>query len=222
MNKAKQRLISLDIDPEKITVVSNTLNLAHARIPKFTGENKTPVLFYAGGITFHRGLQTVIRAMAKTKLNKYQLVVMGKGRYMHQLIKLTESLGLKDLVCFTGWKPYEEMLQWVGKSDYALIPHIKSDHTDSTIPHKLFQYMYAEIPVVASNCIPIERIVHETQSGIIFPSENDNRLAEILDTLNSDQREVWGENGKRWVEEKYNWQYDADNLNMVYEKLSKT
>ncbi len=220
VDEARQRLSSIGFDPEKITVVSNTLNIAHALIPKHTEDHKNPVLFYAGGINYHRGLQTVIKAMAKTKREKYKLLALGEGRYKNDLIDLAASLGLQDFVDFPGWVPYQETLQHMSKSDYALIPHIKSDHTDSTIPHKLFQYMYAGVPVIASNCIPIERIIKETQSGVIFPSEDDDRLAEILDTLDPDQRKTWGINGRQWVKKKYNWAYDSKNLIKIYEKLT--
>ncbi len=220
VDEAKQRLSSIGLDPEKITIVSNTLNIAHAHIPVHTEEHKIPVLFYAGGINYHRGLQTVIKAMAKTRQKKYKLLALGEGRYKNNLIDLARSLGLQDFVNFPGWVPYQEMLQQMNKSDYALIPHIKSDHTDSTIPHKLFQYMYAGIPVIASNCIPIERIVKETRAGIIFPSEDSERLAEILDSLNEEQKEEMGKNGRYWVEEKYNWQHDAEDLVKVYKTLT--
>lgn len=219
VDEAKQRLSSMGLDPEKITIVSNTLNIAHAHFPEHTEEHKTPVLFYAGGINFHRGLQTVIKAMAKTGQKRYKLLALGEGRYKNNLIDLATSLGLEDFVDFPGWVPYQKMLQRMNNSEYALIPHIKSDHTDSTIPHKLFQYMYAGIPVIASNCIPIERIIKETGAGIIFPSEDSERLAEILDSLNGEKKEEMGKNGRYWVKEKYNWQHDAENLVKVYKKL---
>ena len=216
VNEARDRLSSLGLDSKKIKVVSNTLNLSHADMPPETGRNPVPLLFYAGGINYHRGLQTVIRAMAMTERSKFNLVILGEGSYKADLIKLAQSLKLEDQVSFPGWKPYQEMLNWMGRADYALIPHLKSDHTDSTIPHKLFQYMYAKLPVIASNCIPIERIVKETQSGIIFPSNDHLKLAEILETLTTEQANIMGENGRHWVEKKYNWEKDAENLVKIY------
>ena len=218
VEEARERLISMGLDPDKVKVVSNTLNIRHAHIPPRKSINTIPLLFYAGGINYHRGLQTVIQALAETKKQKYRLVVLGEGSYKNDLIALTRSLGLEDQVSFPGWKPYEEMLEWMGQADYALIPHLKSDHTDSTIPHKLFQYMYAKLPVIASNCSPLERILRETQAGIIFPSDNHEKLAEILDSLQEKKIEEMRNNGRLWIEKKYNWNSDAQVLNTIYEE----
>jgi len=216
VEEAQQRLISLGIEPQKIKVVSNTLNLRHAQIPSVKKHNDIPLLFYGGGINYHRGLQTVIRALAMTKKKKYKLLILGEGSYKQNLINLSQNLGLEQQVIFAGWKPYKEMLEWMGQADYALIPHLKSEHTDSTIPHKLFQYMYAKLPVISSNCRPLERILTETQAGIIFPSDNNEKLAEILDSLYEDEKTEMGEKGRYWVENKYNWDRDKQSLKEIY------
>lgn len=216
VEEAKERLISLGLDPDRITVVSNTINLSHTPVPERTEKSDIPLLFYAGAIHYHRGLQTVIEALARMDRTKYRLLALGEGRYRKHLINLAEKLGVQEYVDFPGWVPYQKVLKEMSRADYALIPHIKSDHTDSTIPHKLFQYMYAGIPVIASNCVPLERIINETKTGIIFPSEDAGRLADILESLDDTRGKEWGENGKLWVTKKYNWQYDAKRLISIY------
>jgi glycosyltransferase involved in cell wall biosynthesis len=106
----------------------------------------------------------------------------------------------------------------VSRADIALIPHLKTAHTDSTIPHKLFQYMYAGIPILASDCAPLKRIVEETGTGMIFRSQDPASFAESLSQLMSDQAflNAVPANGKRWVEEKYNWGNDARALCALY------
>lgn len=120
-----------------------------------------------------------------------------------------------------GWKNFEEMQSYLGKSDICLIPHIKSDHTDSTVPHKIFQYMYAGKPIIASNCLPIERILKDTESGLVYPYNDPLKFA------NSVRQIVKGightknmqQNGIRAVKEKYNWLIDGNILQDIYDNL---
>jgi glycosyltransferase involved in cell wall biosynthesis len=130
---------------------------------------------------------------------------------------LSKRLGVEELVTFMGWQPYNKMVEHLMMADFAMIPHLKSDHTDSTIPHKLFQYMYAKKPVIASDCLPIKRIVTETNSGYIYPNEDSQALANILAGLDKQKHKVKGENGHQWVINKYNWENDSQVLLKVYQ-----
>ncbi len=215
-DEAKTRLISNGIDAAKIKIVSNTLNIKHFTLPIKKKENSEKILFYAGGIQYHRGLHTVIKALAKTKNNHLKFWILGEGIEKRNLVKLTANLNLTNSVRFFGWKPFNEMIELLSQADFAMIPHIKSDHTDTTIPHKLFQYMFAEIPVIATNCIPIRRIINETQSGVCYASDDDKELAVIFDSILAKDQIILGENGKKWVIKKYNWENEAKSLNQIY------
>jgi glycosyltransferase involved in cell wall biosynthesis len=216
VREAAQRLIMVGLDPDRIKVVSNTLNLKHFRITPKEKSGDDIILFYAGGLTYHRGLQVVIQAMAEIAQPKIKCWILGEGSYKTELENLVSTLGLEEQVIFKGWQPYEKMTEMMMEADYTLIPHLRSDHTDSTIPHKLFQYMYAKKPVIASNCIPIERIISETNSGYIYPSARFENLARILQNLNEVEKNELGYNGARWVQQKYNWNQDSSVLIEIY------
>jgi glycosyltransferase involved in cell wall biosynthesis len=114
--------------------------------------------------------------------------------------------------------PLEELLKQISRADIALIPHLKTAHTDSTIPHKLFQYMYAGIPIIASDCAPLKRIIEETATGLCFRNQDPLSFAETVEQLMGDPafREKIPANGKKWVEKKYNWASDASVLCALY------
>lgn len=139
--------------------------------------------------------------------------------YQPELERLVKRLGIENYVEFLGYLPLKEVAINLAKADAALIPHLKTDHTDSTIPHKLFQYMYINKPIIASNCAPIERIVNETSSGVIFKSGCVDDLANRILQLVSE--EIIIPPARRWVEQKYNWDKDAMILVESYENLNK-
>ncbi|HDR88168.1 MAG TPA: glycosyltransferase WbuB [Bacteroidetes bacterium] len=224
VDEARERLAGLGIDRRKIFVVSNTLNLEH-----FRGDYQEPakdelILFYAGGLNYHRGLQVVIKAlsMVKHKPAGLKFWVLGEGRYRKTLEEMVKDLEIKDKVIFFGQKPYTCMLEFLSKCHYALIPHLKSEHTDSTIPHKLFQYLFAGKPVIASDCTPISRIIHEGNCGYIYRDDQPGKLAEIIDNLDPKRDKDLSTNGKRLVTAKYTWDRDAATLLAIYHSLQIT
>lgn len=225
VEEAKKRLENLGIDADKIKIVSNTLNFNHFNTPSEQPGPDITTLLYAGGINRHRGLQHVIRGMKYLRNFKkpVQLQILGNGSYLQTLKKLAKEEGVSDQVRFLGWKNYQEMQYYFGKSDICLIPHLKNPHTDSTIPHKLFQYMYSGKPVVASDCSPIKRIVEKTNSGLIYPYDNPEKFAKCVEQLiqQKDFYNACAVNGKKAVEETYNWEKDSKVLCSVYSKARK-
>jgi len=105
----------------------------------------------------------------------------------------------------------------------CIIPHVSNEHTETTIPHKLFQYMYMRKPVVVSDCRPLQRIVTETNSGAIFKSGDEFDLARVILQLfeNDLLRKQMGENGNRAVIGKYNWENSSRSFIGLYSNLER-
>ncbi|HCY00497.1 MAG TPA: hypothetical protein DG754_10190 [Bacteroidales bacterium] len=216
VDEAKERISALGIDRNKIFVVSNTLNMSEFDVAAEKTDSNHFTLYYAGGINFHRGLQTVIEAVAiaKDEVTNLRFRIAGFGSYRHNLEELVNKLGLTDRIEFLGYLTLKAVARNLSQADVALIPHLKTPHTDSTIPHKLFQYMYINKPIIASNCAPIERIVNETNSGIIFNSGDADDLAKKIVQLAT--KSVIIPNARHWVKEKYCWDNDSKVLVKIY------
>lgn len=219
VDEAKERLINLGIDSNKISIVSNTLNKKEFGVPDLNPDPNYFTLYYAGGINYHRGLQTVISALpiVTRTIKNVRLRIAGSGSYTQNLIDLANSLGVSGYVEFLGHISLNDVAINLAKSNAALIPHLKTDHTDSTIPHKLFQYMYINKPIIASNCLPIERIINETKAGVIFKSGSVEDLAAKIISLASNEIQILP--AQHWVDNKYNWSYDSKVLVNTYKTL---
>jgi len=227
IDEAKARLVNAGISTDKIVIISNTLNLNSLKLnPDSTGHRSGDdfVITYVGGFGEHRGLQVAIKAMpAIIKQNQnVKLILIGDGSNRDSLEKLTIDLKLKKHVFFTGWLELNIALQKVLESDICIIPYISTEHTETTIPHKLFPYMYLKKAVVVSNCRPLERIVSETKAGLVFKSENAIELADAILKLcgNKTLRTQMGKNGKEAVINNYNWNNTSSSLIALYEKLT--
>ncbi len=219
--EAKDRIKNLGIPPERIFVVSNTINTSELNINPGKSQGTEIILYYAGGITYHRGLQDVILAMHKAGNPYLKFRILGEGSYRNKLEMLVEKLSLKDNVQFLGYQPFLKVMEMLSQSDFAIIPHLKTEHTDSTIPHKLFQYMYAEKPVIASDCLPIKRILEETGSGVVYPSSDTDYLSRLFNRLETLDYKEMATKGKSAVTKKYNWKTDSNVLLNLYKKFTR-
>ena len=224
IEEAKERIISLGIPSEKVTVVANYPELSDFSLieRKKNRSDDALSILYAGGIGEHRGLQYAIRALPDI-LKVYpmlKLKIFGEGNYRSELEKQCRELNLTDNVVFYGQVPYKRVLEELAQADFAIIPHVKSDHTDSTIPHKLFQYMYSSIPVLASNCKPIERIVKDNNVGLVYQYDSPDDFAMKFKDLLANRSLIaeQAKNGKKAVEKVFNWQSEQLKLGTLYSK----
>ena len=221
-----ERLKQLTASPKKVHIVSNTptlvdiYNLAHD--PQEETKSDKMILFYGGGVTKHRGLQYILPALAELENNNIQCWIVGDGSYLHQLRNLAEELKLQDQVIFWGWKSLNEMMTLMRRSNVLLIPHTKSMHTDTTIPHKLFQYMATGKPILATNCDPIERIINETNSGLIYKFDDIRNISKQIHTLYRkwESGDKLKTEGAQHIRDKYNWSVDEEVLLNIYNHKS--
>lgn len=215
--------------PEKLMrVVPNTVHTASFDafgIDAGIAESvRSPLtLLYTGGMDRHRGIETAIRAMPRILefVPDARLVLVGDGAIRKELELLTASMGLGRAVRFEGWKSQDVIPSYVSGADIGLIPHVKTEHTDHTVPHKLFHYMHVGLPVLASNCRPLERILTETAAGMLYSSGDHEALASAVLRLarDTEKRNQMGQNGRRAVGEKYNWDNTGTALVALYHEL---
>ena len=234
IDEAKEHYVKdCGISPKKITVIMNVedlnvfnnLKIDHTLIKKYKNNF---IISYIGSFGPDRGLDIAIKAMPKVVEeipNVKLLLVGGKGlkEYEGYLRKLCKDLKIENKVEFTGWVDFSLVPSYIALSDVCLVPHHASEHTNTTIPHKLFQYMAMEKPVIVTDCKPLKRIVEECRCGIVVPSGDYNKMAEAIIMLyqNKEYARKLGKNGKRAVEKKYNWENEAKKLCELYERLEK-
>ena len=225
VEEAKTRIEALGIPPEKVVVISNTLDIVEFDVPKRKAFNTDEIrMLYVGGINFHRGIQYVIKVIAilKEKNVPVHFDLVGGGSYLENIRTLVEELQVKDNVTIHGYKPHTQICDLYESANVALIPHVKSGHTDNTIPNKIFQYMYAEIPMVVSNCNPLVRIVNETESCLSYRYDHPEELADIIADFyeHPEKLDCYIKHGRQAVIDKYNWEVDGRKLVEFYAALA--
>lgn len=214
IDEAIDRYKNLGVNESKLIVVPNYVNQAvfnsYEKFELKDREHKNHFgISYIGGFDYHRGIDTLILAVHKciSHIQNIHLTLIGDGGNRNELEELVQKLEVESYVSFKGWVSPSQIPKYLNESDICVIPHLKTIHTDNTIPHKLFQYMMFEKPVIGSNCLPIERIINDSKCGLIYESGNSNDLAEKIKVLykNDELRKEFSKNGAIAITETYNW-----------------
>ena len=221
------RITSLGVSSDNIVVVTNTEDVDYFRafaIDESLAKEYLDdfVILYLGGFSPHRGLETAIEAMPiiLEQIPNARLLLVGEGATRMELEQLVCNLGLGDRVTFTGFQPFKTIPTYIHLSSVCLIPHISTPHIETTMPNKIFQFMILGKPVVVSSTAPMMRIVNDAECGLIFKERNPQSLAEkTLQLVDNNLQQRLGENGKRAVEDRYNWQETVQTLLKLYPKV---
>ena len=179
------------------------------------------VILYYGGISRQRGIQVLIDAipLLANKIPKLKMVIVGDGSYLHVLKKQAKEKNVTPYVDFEGWQPQSRLGAYLKKTSVAVIPHLKSEHTDNTSPNKIFMFMYYGKPVLASDCNYMVDVIEDTQSGLIFKSGNVTDLARQILRLYEDPelKSRLGEKAKKNLLGKYQWNSTVEPLRKIYQ-----
>jgi glycosyltransferase involved in cell wall biosynthesis len=220
VEEMRDRLTANGGDPDKIIVVPNTIRIGEYPESEKMPDAENVVLLYSGGIDNQRGLHIPIEAMPQIigKQPNIRLWMVGKGSFENKLKERTEQLKISDHVVFWGWQDPATMYALIQRAHIAIIPYIRTVQTDCSSPNKLFQYMFAGKPVLASNCTSVKRILDETKSGRCYEhnAPRDFAAKAIEMARNAAERVQMGKNGKTSVLEKYNWDKTAESLIKIY------
>ncbi|SFR36534.1 glycosyltransferase family 4 protein [Halogeometricum limi] len=214
-------------DESKVDIVSNYVDLDtfDAAELKDVGFEDDFVISYVGTLGGpHRGLDAVVRAMPAVieRVPNAHLVVVGNGKeYRQHLQSIVDELDIADHVTFTGRVPFDDVPSYIEASDVCLVPHQSTGHTETTVPHKLFQYMAMSRPVVVTDVAPLRRIVEESESGVVVRSGDPAGFALAFVELaqNEERAREFGENGRKAVEDRYSWSHAGEALCECYRRI---
>ncbi len=206
----------------KTVVVQNFPLLSEFPSAEEIPYNERPLqVVYVGGISVIRGAIEMVRAMELLPERlEARLVLAGAFSPPGLEATLRQLPGWK-YVNFLGWQGREGISQILKNTRVGLVVlHPTPSYLDG-YPVKLFEYMAAGIPVVASNFPLWRKIVEEEGCGITVDPLDPKAIAEAIQWLLEHPKEAqeMGRRGRRAILEKYNWDQEATKLLAFYRGL---
>jgi len=149
------------------------------------------IALYQGRLQRNRGIDKVIRAAAFLEPNNF-IVIIGHGPdkvLQAQLKDLIVSEGVADRVIIIPPIPvYEDLLDWTASADLGLILYTPSYSlaVKLILPNKLFEYIMAGVPVLATQLDAVEEVIERYNVGRIVQSIEPRDIGAAINSILAD------------------------------------
>jgi glycosyltransferase involved in cell wall biosynthesis len=209
------RLVRLN---PRTATVNNYPSLREFDVPS-DWQAKAQTVCYVGGISAIRGIRELVRACALLR-SPARLALAG-GFPDPVLAREVMAMPGWDRVDPHGYLDRAGVRDAMGRALAGLVTlHPVPNYLDA-LPVKMFEYMAAGLPVIASR-FPLWRdIVEGNDCGVCVDPLDPAAIAAAIDHFcrHPDEARRMGENGRRAVLARYNWQSEADTLCAFYDDV---
>lgn len=207
----------LEINPRSVDI--NNFPMIGELESAVQWNDKADEVCYVGSIAQIRGVKELVRAMELTRTPVRLNLVGG----------FVEAHVETEVMAYPGWQKVQALgvqdrqgvREVLGRSVAGVVTlHPASNYLDA-LPIKMFEYMSAGIPVIASDFDLWRTIVQESQCGLCVDPLDPAAIASAIDRLvtHRDEAETMGRNGREAVLARYNWSREEAKLIEFYDRL---
>ncbi|MGI8659221.1 MAG: glycosyltransferase family 4 protein [Candidatus Limnocylindria bacterium] len=179
-----------------------------------------PLILYLGGLMGGRGIEHAVRAMPRVP--GAHLVLLGSGHQASELADEARRAEVSDRVHIVDPVMPDEVVAYAASATVGISPIVPSClNYRYSLPNKLFQYMEAGIPVIASDFSQVRDVVIGSGAGIVVDTESPKAIAGGIAQLLADPEaaEAMGRRGHAAVAEQYNWSVSEQVLLAAYARV---
>lgn len=180
------------------------------------------LICWAGSLSVARGALAMAETLARVKTPGAHLALAGRFDPVDLVDEVIETCGA-DRVEILGLVDRPAVLELYNRSQIGLMMYEPTPSYVESQPVKLFEYMAAGIPIVASD-FPFIRSVLETHDcGITIDPTDPEAAARAIDFLlaNPDEAEAMGARG-RVAAELFTWESEFEALLGLYNRILGT
>jgi glycosyltransferase involved in cell wall biosynthesis len=174
---------------------------------------------YVGALTEPRGLYEMLEgARAAAAATSFEFVLGGKFSPPH----LEADVLKRYKVNFLGWVSYGGLVDLLFESKVGIIiPHPNPRYV-TNYPVKLFEFMAAGLPVIASKEGEAAKFVQECNGGILVNPLHPQEVCDAIVWLfaHPDEAQAMGARGQKLIFERYNWEKEQETLLLALENIS--
>jgi len=175
-------------------------------------------LIYIGTLSEARGLFEMLDA-AKEAVQKIDFKFVLGGKFTPPTLEkqVIENYDVK----FESWIQYDRLVTMFYEASVGIIIPNPIERYKTNYPVKMFEFMAAALPVIASREGESAEFVKEANCGILVDPMNVHEIAEAIVWLfaHPQEAEAMGKRGQALIFEKYNWEKESEVLMKVHQSI---
>ncbi|MEX0727226.1 MAG: glycosyltransferase family 4 protein [Planctomycetaceae bacterium] len=206
----------------KTSLVQNFPILGELEIPQAVPYAQRPWrIVYVGGMTAPRGLREVVAALGQLP-DELPIRADFVGGFtpaaFEQELRAQPGWNRVD---FAGFQPRMRVAEILSNARVGLVTFLPAPNHTEAQPNKLFEYMSAGIPVIASHFPLWREIVESTECGLVVDPANPDDIARAITWVFDHPREAaeMGARGRVAVQNRFHWDREAVTLLETYERI---
>ena len=189
--------------------------------PFCTFKREINALFYIGRISHERGFDTTVKALKLLENQFPQVHLHNFGLYDKSILEGFDRAFIQKHITFYGYVSLFDALAYAKDVRVGLSVLKPIGNYVESYSTKVFEYMAIGLPVITSNFPLYKDVVEKHACGICIDPTDPQALADAIAYLftHPDEAEKMGKNGRKAVEQYYNWQHEEKKLFGVYEEV---
>lgn len=216
------------MDPAKVYVLRSGPKLERLRIQEPKPELKKGrkyMVGYLGVIGKQEGIPYLLEAARyiRNELHRDDICygIVGGGTSLEELKTLSVSMGIDDIVTFTGRAPDDVMLDYLNTADICVNPDEYNPMNDKSTMNKVLEYMALGKPIVQFD---LTEGKYSAKEASVYANPNDavdmgKKIVELLD--NPQKRQEMSVYGRKRIVEELSWEHTSKALLAGYEAYFK-
>lgn len=182
-------------------------------------ENTFLIIIQGAGINVDRGSEEAVQAMKL--IDNACLMIVGDGDVVPQLKQNVQSENLENKVLFFGKRPYAEMMAYTHYADLGLtLDKPTNMNYLYSLPNKVFDYIHATTPIIATDLVEIKRLILQHDLGEILAELTPENLAKCIHDLQDNPARLAALKMNCEAAAKIeNWEFETHILAEIYPKV---
>jgi len=171
------------------------------------------------GINMNRGGEELVDAVSQSE--GVSLLVAGSGDMLDMLKRKVTDLCLNDRVKFIPKVSWEKLLCYTKSADAGVSLDMNTNiNYEFSLPNKLFDYIVAGIPVIASDLPEIRKIIMDNKCGILISEVIPVNISSAIKKLR-DNPALLAELKKKSLvaSEIINWEIESEKVKSLYTRV---
>jgi glycosyltransferase involved in cell wall biosynthesis len=148
-------------------------------------------------------------------------LIVGDGDVVSALKQTVKDEKLEDKVHFYTKQAMHELMRFTQAADLGLTLDKDTNlNYKFSLPNKIFDYIQAGIPILASNLPEIKNVIETYQIGKIILDHTPDTIAKAVEEIkiNSFQTTTWRNNLQR-AQQELNWSHEKEKLLALFHKI---